>query len=724
MKKLFIFLVLMASVSMLKSQSWVSSNGLFSDEDVNTVNSAITSDGSVVVLGYFKGNIHTPAGETIVSYGDRDYFLAKFEPLGSLDWITSLGSTFPDFVTGGIGIDSNDDIYVTGSFMGDLYYSETEFLQSSGSYDNFLIKYNVDGAVLNAVNAGKGSKLQLATGLTISENGNIIATGQFMDSITFEGGLTLYASNNTNHLYYCSLNPSDGTANWAKQIQPISTTSSGGIWGIESGTDWLAFTAMFADSIRFEDDTIVSVNHSQDILIYKTDLSGNLLWHRRIGGDEFEYCYNLKKDASNELYFGGYYNSLSLFIDSNDDQTETINSNLGSYDIILGQYTTDGDLEWTQTAGGKNLDKVNRSDIFGGNFYLSGSFSDTLYWGGIQLTTVGPSDQDMFIGSVDVDGNFRSANGFSGDIDAEDSPSIEDGRSVFQNTTNLYSILRSNSKTLILGDSIYYTSGETFSVYLGIVGCLPISVDNTIPTNITGCFGDATGSIQVVASGGFGTPWQYSIDNGLNYSSVAYYQNLPAGDYQVVVIDKEHCTQVGPLITLTQPDSLEVQVVSTEDITKDHDGSIVVVAQGGTSPYTYWLQPDGAPQAYGTFIFVTGDSGKYVVAVDDLNNCGPALTDSLLITEIFDTTGIGTSSGLLVKVYPNPTSGIITIEMPFEDDECEMEVLSMTGQLILKRRVYSSGGVITETLDLSDQAKGLYMLRINGQALRSAIMVK
>ena len=49
------------------------------------------------------------------------------------------------------------------------------------------------------------------------------------------------------------------------------------------------------------------------------------------------------------------------------------------------------------------------------------------------------------------------------------------------------------------------------------------------------------------------------------------------------------------------------------------------------------------------------------------------------------------------------------MEMPFEGDECEMEMYSMTGQIVFKRKVYSNGGVITETIDLSDQAKGLYM---------------
>jgi hypothetical protein len=238
----------------------------------------------------------------------------------------------------------------------------------------------------------------------------------------------------------------------------------------------------------------------------------------------------------------------------------------------------------------------------------------------------------------------------------------------------------------------------------------------------------------VVASGGFGTPWQYSVDNGDNYSDGAFYGNLPAGDYQVVVIDKEGCTQVGPLISLTQPDTLEAILVSSEDIvhhttwdglTETTDGSLVVTASGGTSPYTFQLLPSGSPQALGTYYVAYEDSGKYVVAVNDLNNCGPSNTDTIEINVVYtDATGVGDFDGVETKIYPNPTSGVVNIEIPFEGKKCKMEVVNMTGQTVLKRKVFPSGGVITETLDLSDQAKGIYMLRINDLTVQSAIVVK
>ena len=65
----------------------------------------------------------------------------------------------------------------------------------------------------------------------------------------------------------------------------------------------------------------------------------------------------------------------------------------------------------------------------------------------------------------------------------------------------------------------------------------------------------------------------------------------------------------------------------------------------------------------------------------------------------------------------------MTLEMPYVAMEATLEVLSLSGQVMISRQVYSSGGVIRETINVSDLAKGMYMLRIGGQTLRSGIVV-
>ncbi len=99
------------------------------------------------------------------------------------------------------------------------------------------------------------------------------------------------------------------------------------------------------------------------------------------------------------------------------------------------------------------------------------------------------------------------------------------------------------------------------------------------------------------------------------------------------------------------------------------------------------LQPGDITQINdGTFYISAEDAGEYMVTMDDANGCGPVSIDFLIET------GFETQSGIETKVYPNPTSGLITLEMPFEGNECDMEVINMTGQIVLKHKVYSNGG--------------------------------
>jgi hypothetical protein len=298
------------------------------------------------------------------------------------------------------------------------------------------------------------------------------------------------------------------------------------------------------------------------------------------------------------------------------------------------------------------------------------------------------------------------------------------GIAVFNTSEDIYSVIRSNSDLLVLGDSIFTSSTGKFYIVLGVTGCRAITIDNVITTDITTCYGDSTGAIQVLATGGFGSPYQYSIDNGDTYQpDISYFDSLPAGDYPVVVIDKEGCAQPGPTVTVNQPDTLTIEVLSAEDVTDFEDGVIQVAAYGGTAPYTFTLQPDSIVQGFGTYNFAIGDTGVYVVEVSDLRNCGPAATDTIEMNYDPEPNSLDPTNAPELRVYPNPTSGMFTLEMPIDVDDCTIDVLSLSGQVVHSHQAYSTGGMIIEVMDVSHLSKGMYMLRVNGKTLKSGVVV-
>ncbi len=63
-----------------------------------------------------------------------------------------------------------------------------------------------------------------------------------------------------------------------------------------------------------------------------------------------------------------------------------------------------------------------------------------------------------------------------------------------------------------------------------------------------------------------------------------------------------------------------------------------------------------------------------------------------------------------IRIYPNPTSGILRIEvMGFaENDECTLTLYSTAGQLIERTQLTSSVG----TLNISSRQNGVYLMTI------------
>lgn len=63
-----------------------------------------------------------------------------------------------------------------------------------------------------------------------------------------------------------------------------------------------------------------------------------------------------------------------------------------------------------------------------------------------------------------------------------------------------------------------------------------------------------------------------------------------------------------------------------------------------------------------------------------------------------------------IRLYPNPTSGILKVEVLgfSEDDNCSLSIYSTSGQLVESTQLTSSFGV----LNISSMPNGLYILKI------------
>lgn len=148
-------------------------------------------------------------------------------------------------------------------------------------------------------------------------------------------------------------------------------------------------------------------------------------------------------------------------------------------------------------------------------------------------------------------------------------------------------------------------------------------------TNVN-CFGNNTGAVSVLASGGTGILTYFWDTSPVQTSLNAI--GLIAGTYNLTVTDANNCSKI-QTVNITQPDEIIITTDLEKDITcfNDANGEIKITVTGGTLDYNYAWSKDGIPYAT-TEDISTLSPGIYEVIVSDANNCNPK-TATFTLTE-------------------------------------------------------------------------------------------
>ena len=114
----------------------------------------------------------------------------------------------------------------------------------------------------------------------------------------------------------------------------------------------------------------------------------------------------------------------------------------------------------------------------------------------------------------------------------------------------------------------------------------PEQIDFNFVTENILCFGANTGKVEMSASGGY-PPYSFTVYNPYFTANGPAHQNLAAGDYSVKVTDANGCSVAGNILILS-PSQLQLSYVAVSpSCIGNNDGSVEIIASGGTSPYLY-----------------------------------------------------------------------------------------------------------------------------------------
>jgi len=173
------------------------------------------------------------------------------------------------------------------------------------------------------------------------------------------------------------------------------------------------------------------------------------------------------------------------------------------------------------------------------------------------------------------------------------------------------------------------------------------------------------------------------------------------GTYSVSVTDFNGCQGTDAIdVTAINP----LPVPSLGPNLSVAPGTSVILDPGAFSSY---LWQDGTTTSQQ---FNVAFNGTYYVEVTDSNGCMASDTAEV----IFWPSGIGTiGSESSVNLYPNPTSGVLNIELTgVKGQNIELNVLNVQGKVLKQERLSNLADEHNEQLDLSGMAKGLYFVEL------------
>lgn len=313
---------------------------------------AISADaaGNSYLTGWFNSWAYF-GNTTLVSFGAKDIFVAKYNTNGDFEWAQQAGDTLEDEGKG-ISVDNFGNVYVTGLFTDKASFGSTT-LTSMGSRDIFIAKYSASGILQWVKNAG-GTSTDVGRAMTTDKNGYIYITGEFRGSGTF-GDLSINSSGSSNIFIAC-YDPM-GNAVWVKK-------AGGPAGDVGRGIDVDIFsniyvTGDFSETAIFGDTTLVCNTDTfptTDIFIASYDSNGEFRWAQKAGSDTTDSGFAVSADNFGNIYITGFYASTISF--GNFSLNE-----FGHSDIFLAKYSEHPTNEPTIPSSNLNLTVINCNEI-------------------------------------------------------------------------------------------------------------------------------------------------------------------------------------------------------------------------------------------------------------------------------------------------------------------------------------------------------------------------
>lgn len=302
-----------------------------------------TADGGYIMAGYSTSSDKDVSG----NYGDMDYWVAKLDAFGAIQWAQNYGGSGKDIA---FSIEQTAD----GGYIvvGDCRSSDNDVSGNYGGSDYWVVKLDSSGSIQWEQNYG-GSGNDVAQSIQQTADGGYVVAGFSFSSDNDVSG------NHGNRDYWVVKLDSTGNIAWeqnyggsgADYCTSIQETMNGGY-----------IVAGYSVS---NDNDVSDNNGAEDYWVVRLDSSGTIEWEQNYGGSDDEEARAIKQTLD-----GGYVVTGLSFSGDGD-----VSGNYGDDDFWIVKLDPNGAIEWEQNYGGSKADMALTVDLTAEGGYIIGGFS-------------------------------------------------------------------------------------------------------------------------------------------------------------------------------------------------------------------------------------------------------------------------------------------------------------------------------------------------------------
>jgi len=694
------------------SGQYIMAKGLLCDISTDAGDLVLDASNNIYLAGNINGTVDFDPSPAVLSKsstggaGNGNMYTAKYSPAGNLTWVIQASGNGNHMATG-VSIDGNG-IIVNGYFSGVVDFDPsavTATLTPAGSSSGFLAKYDQNGNYVWAQKLGGTSFNSNMTDNTV-KNGKLTVLGSFGGTADFDfsSSVSNMTAINNDAMFivkYAICTPTISTLN---QTACTSYTLNGTIYNASGTYTQLLQNTAGCDSTITLNLTIGDVTAPIATIASLPAITGQ--------------CSVTSLTAPT----------------ATDNCSGTIT---GTHNAIL-PITTQGTttVTWTYNDGHGNTSTQTQNVIITDNISpVANSVSLASITGQCSVTSLtAPTATDNCAGTITGTHNALL-------------PITTQGTTVVTWTYNDgHGNTSTQTQNVIITDNISPVADlPTLQAVAG-----QCSVTSLVaPTATDNCAGTITGThnaiLPITTQGTTSVTWTYSDGNGNtstqtqnvvvtdNTAPVASLANLPAvtGNCSVASLTAPTATDnCAGTITGTHNATLPINAPGTTVVTWTYsDGhgntstqtqNVVITAPSATitvsgltitattSGATYqWINcgTGNSPIAGATSqAFTATANGTYAVTVIQ-NGCSET-SDCVTISIV------GMNEHMLsgIILFPNPTAGIVTLEVENELTDATIRLISMTGQLIGE---WNDVNGKSFSIDLSQHMTGMYFIEVN-----------